>query len=114
MDKFYYGYEGEKAIKFSTEEKNLIIWEGFFDDIMEQFEPDSAGWKGLPYYYHLAIGWRDESPWKIPDIENCLQQFEKVNLSKCRFLESEEVRSELCNLFREAIRKNSGVWIAEE
>lgn len=62
----------------------------------------------MPYYYHLAIGWCDESPWKIPDIENCLQQFEKVNLSKCRFLESEEVRSGICNLFREAIRKNGG------
>lgn len=26
MDKFYYSYEGEKAIKFSTEEKTLVIW----------------------------------------------------------------------------------------
>lgn len=25
MDKFYYGYEGEKAIKFSTEEKLAVL-----------------------------------------------------------------------------------------
>jgi len=114
MDKFYRGYEGQKAIQFRTKEKKLVIWEGFFDDIMEQFEPDSEGWSGLTYYYHLAIGWYEESPWKIPDLKNCLQQFEEVNLSKCRFDESKEVRGEICEFFRDAIKTDSSVWITEE
>lgn len=114
MDKFYHGYEGEKAIQFSTEGKKLVIWEGFFDDIMEQFEPDPEGWRGVPYYYHLAIGWYEECPWKVPDLKNCLQQFDEVNLSKCRFSESREVRKEICNIFRDAIKKDNSVWISEE
>lgn len=113
-DRFYCGYEGEKEIQIFTYRKKLIIWEGYFDDIMEQFEPDLGVWKGAPYYYHLHIGWYDESPWKIQDIIFFLHQFEQVDLSNCCFMESKKVCAEICNIIREAVKSEEDVWIAEE
>lgn len=112
-DKFYRGYEGEKEIQFITEKEKIIIWEGFFDDIMEQFRPSSTGWTGLPYYYHLSAGWYDESPWKIPDLKECLHQLEQLDVSNCRFAESPKVLIEICRMLSDAIRENKYVCIAE-
>lgn len=112
--KFYYGYEGENEIDFISDNKTLVIWEGFFDDIMEQFNPSSNGWVGMSYYYHLNTGWYDESPWKILDLKDCLHQFEHLDISKCRFDESQDILIEICNMLSNAIEQDKDVFIAQE
>lgn len=113
-NKYYCGYEGEKEIQFIAEKEKLIIWDGFFNDIMEQFKPSTEGWMGLAYYYHMSMGWYDESPWKIPNLEECLQHFKQLDISDCRFKESEKVLLEICEFVHSAIQKHENVWIAEE
>lgn len=115
-DKFYVGYEGEQEIQFITEKKILSIWSGYFDDIMEQFTPSEDGWTGLAYYYHLLLGWCEESPWKISDAEDCLKQFRSLDVSnnQLRFGESKEVLDAICHMLEDAVKGHEDVWISED
>ena len=49
-DQYYRGYEGEPEIGFYTIKEKIVIWAGFFDDIMEQMKPSRYGWTGIAYY----------------------------------------------------------------
>ncbi len=116
---FYTGYEGEGEIQFihvlNNGNKNIIrIWDGYFDDIMEKIEPESSGWTGLAYYYNLAEGWYDESPWKIPNLLETLQQIRETKDAKFRFQCSEKILDEICNLLNNAIDTDNCVYIARE
>lgn len=116
---YYDGFEGEPEIQFikvSCNEKQSIlsIWDGYFNDIMEQFKPSDSGWMGLSYYYHLYIGWYEESPWEIPNLSEALEQFNNLNKSNFRFQKSLEVLLEICKLLNLAVEQNESVWIAYE
>jgi len=116
---FYSGYEGEPEIQFvkvsvNGDHKIIRIWSGYFDDIMAQFVPSQQGWSGLAYYYHLAIGWYEESPWQITHLDEIKTQFCNLSIENCRFDKSRAVYKEICDLLREAIENNESVLIAEE
>jgi len=38
-------------------ETSLCMWSGYFDSIMNAIKPNSNGWDGLSYYFHLHKGW---------------------------------------------------------
>ena len=116
INKYYEGYEGEPEIQFIKGSNNRIvlsIWEGFFDDIMGQFEPTSSGWKGLAYYYNLGIGWED-GIWKIPNVNSALAEFQSINGSRFRYPETAGVLSAICDLLKSAIKDNKRVWIDKD
>lgn len=112
-NQFYRGYEGEKEIQIFTSKEKMVIWDGFFNDIMEQFKPAEEGWIGIAYYYHLYLGWCDGKVWKIPNIDEYLQQFRQLDITNCRFEESKKVLADICNMLCLAIQENENVWIAE-
>ncbi|WP_051684991.1 hypothetical protein [Clostridium sp. KNHs205] len=118
INDFYKGYEGENEIRFIKECENdvevLSIWDGYFNDIMEQFKPTEKGWEGLAYYYHLHIGWYENSPWEILDLESVLQQFRSVEQTILRFEKSSEVLSAICRFILDAIMENARLYISEE
>jgi hypothetical protein len=116
---FYNGFEGEGEIQFirllNDGNKNVIrIWEGYFDDLMGKFEPTPNGWIGLAYYYNLDEGWYEDSPWKIPNIIEALQQFKGIEGAEFRFQESKSVINEICNLLKNALEDHNCVYIAKE
>jgi hypothetical protein len=118
ITKFYDGYEGEPEIQFikgSDKGSRTIvsIWDGYFDDIMNQFRPTASGWNGLAYYYHLALGWA-EGVWEIPDLNSALTEFQSINVSSLRFPETAEVLSAICNLLKLAIKENQKIWIDKD
>lgn len=116
INKYYEGYEGEPEIQFIKGSNNrtiLSIWEGFFDDIMDQFEPTPSGWQGLAYYYHLVTGWED-GIWEIPNIHSALAEFRSINPKKLEFNGSAEVLSAICDLLAMAIKENQKVWINKD
>lgn len=119
INDYYSGFEGEGEIQFihlhsNGDESVIRIWDGYFDDIMEQFEPEGNGWTGLAYYYNLCEGWNDSSPWKIPDVHDALRQFKGLRIKNMRFKESHKVLSEIFNLLTKALEQNEDVWIADE
>ena len=116
---FYSGFEGEGEIEFirlcKSGDKDIIrIWDGYFDDVMEKFEPVENGWTGLAYYYNLCEGWNTESPWKIPDVHDALKQLESIKNKNMRYEKSHEVLAEICNLLVEAVKQNEEILIADE
>lgn len=118
ISKYYDGYEGEPEIQFIKgsikEDRTIIsIWDGFFDDIMRQFEPTSSGWQGLAYYYNLVIGWED-GIWEIPNARSALAEFQSINPNKLEFNGSAEVLSAICDLLATAISENQEVWIDKD
>ena len=50
---YYKGYEGANEIQFICKKAGkiyiLVIWEGFFDEIMTKILPEENGWTGLGY-----------------------------------------------------------------
>ena len=107
VDKYYAGYEGEPEIQIINKSANnqkivLRIWTGFFDNIMTAIEPQSTGWTSLAYYYNLDIGWYEESPWKIQNLGEAIQQLEGIDRSKLNKIDK-EVLEEMLRVFKKAI-----------
>lgn len=116
-DKYYIGFEGEPEIQFickkAKDDDVMIMWEGYFDDIMRSIAPEKEGWTGLAYYYNMYLGWYEESPWLVDDLHMALQQFSTIN---CEMLsnESNEVLKLICNMLKEALDNNLNILIARE
>lgn len=118
VNKTYYdGFEGEPEIQFIFKEgddiETLIIWEGYFDQIMRLMTCDKQGWTGLAYCYNMCTGWYEESPWQIEDLQMALKQFGEVDgTALCD--EAVDILTLICNRFSEAINKNHEVFIVRE
>jgi len=96
--KFYDGFEGEPEIQFICENADninrLIIWEGYFDEIMRSIKSTDTRRTDLAYYYHMYTGWYDESPWKIVEPEKALSQFESIDRALLK-IETAQVLEEI-------------------
>ncbi|MGE5417879.1 MAG: dihydroorotate dehydrogenase (quinone) [Acidobacteriota bacterium] len=83
--KYYDGFDGYPEIQFikvaGNGQRTIIrLWDGFFDSIMNLIQPGPSGWTGLALPYHLYEGWYVESPWRIPDIMEAIEQFTSVDI----------------------------------
>lgn len=116
---YYTGFEGEPEIRFITSQKNgntivLRIWYGYFFNIMnamlDSIEPGPEGWTGLAYYFSAVEGWYDESPWKIPDKQEALNQFAAINTSTLNE-KTKGILKEVCFLITSAQSEDYTIWI---
>ena len=111
---YYSRFEGyleiQFILEFSSQKKVIKIWDGYFNSIMECIKPSLAGWTGLAYYYHLDIGWYDESPWEIPDLELALEQFRTIYLPEQKE-EEQVILASIIQLLEEACILNEKVYI---
>lgn len=115
--KYYDGFEGEAEIQFIYSKGNdseiLVMWEGYFDQIMRLILPEESGWTGLAYYYNLCLGWEEDGPWEIDDLQTALKQFESIENQKL-WDEAKEILVLLCDILKEAISNNTKVFIVRE
>lgn len=115
--KYYEGYEGEGEIQFirhlSNGDKYVIrIWDGYFDEIMRQIQPEEIGWTGLAYYYNVEEPWWEDL-WEIPDKAIVLEQLQEIKTEHLN-AEVKELLGELCDMLSGSLRLNESVWIADE
>lgn len=115
-ERYYDGFEGEPEMKFvllkkDGEKKGLGIWDGYFDSIIEKIEPGEKGWSGLAYYYHLNIGWFEESPWLVVDMQESFKQLSNIDIECFEMDEEKEIIDMLIKLFREAIENAEDIYI---
>ena len=115
--KYYDGFEGEPEIQIiyrkGDDSQILVMWEGYFDQIMRLINPDESGWTGLSYYYNMQLGWYEGSAWKIEDLQMALKRFESINSQKlCS--EAKEILVSICDMINEAISNNYELFIARE
>lgn len=116
-NEYYKGFEGEPEIQFickkGDDSEILIMWEGYFDQIMRLIEPDADGWKGLAYYYNMCTGWYEESPWMVKDLHIALKQFETLD-SKMICGEVGEILKCICSMLKSAILYKFEIFISRE
>lgn len=112
---FYIGFEGEPEIIFyfeNSENQRVLLkaWIGYFDSIMAAIQPNETGWSGLTYYYHMDTAWFKESPWRIPDLGDALNNLQSANITE---LDQETINfyQKLSELLREAQSLDGEVWI---
>ncbi len=91
----------------------IIIWEGYFDEIMRLVTVEENGWTGLAYHYNMCSGWYEETPWVIENLHVVLEQFEKID-SKMLSRGAGEVLKIICNMLKEALDNSINVCIARE
>lgn len=111
--KYYEGFEGYPEIQFirvsiDGQKEILSLWDGYFDSIMYAIEPKESCWTGIAYYFHLDQPWFDESPWKIPDVDIVIEQFENIQSLDTK---TQEVLNDIIKLLRRAKTKKEEVWI---
>ncbi len=116
-NEYYKGFEGEPEIQFICKKDDdseiLIIWEGYFDQIMMLIEPEADGWKGLAYYYNMYTGWYEESPWMVKDLHIALKQFEALD-SKMIGGEVGEILKCIYGMLKSAILYEYEIFISRE
>lgn len=118
-EKYYLGFEGEPEIIFTVVQKNnekreIGMWEGYFDKIIKQIEPKDGKWVALAYYYHLDIGWYEESPWVIENLPEVYDQLGEINKENLECIEQREVLDIILSMLRGAIDNNDKVFISYE
>lgn len=120
VDKYYVGYEGEPEIQIIRKTLQgdtfvLRIWSGFFDDIMKSIEPEEKGWSSLAYYYNLYIGWYEDSPWLLEDINAAIEQLKKIKSDKLSASRgSMNVLIEFIEVLEDAMISGDSIMIAYE
>jgi len=115
-NKYYESFEGEPEIRLISLLKNgelqiFSIWSGYFDEIMDKIEPDSNGWSGLAYYYHMQEGWYENSPWLISDIGNAIKQFNEIREDELGLI-AKEVLNQIIDILEYAEKNSNEVQIA--
>lgn len=115
-ERYYVGFEGEPEITFSIIEENNTkrefgMWCGYFDNIMKQIQPKEGKWTALAYYYNLEIGWYDESPWLIENLEESHEQLIEIEMDKLEN-EEKEILKIILSMLRDAIDNNYKAFIS--
>jgi hypothetical protein len=108
---FYTGFEGEPKLIFTqvldNREEQLMMWEGYFDTIMDKVDVSSTDeWTGIAYYYHLCLGcWgEEEENWQVPNVEEVLSQLQATEMS-IEDSQATDVLKALIVFLKEAVKK---------
>lgn len=117
--KYYNGFEGEPEICFvhenGADREILIIWEGYFDQIMSSIEPAEHGWVGLAYHYNMCSGWYEEGAWVIDDMDLALEQLEAIDANLHGLNQHcAEILLLLCNMLKLAVANHQRIIITRE
>jgi hypothetical protein len=118
-EKYYSGFEGEPEIIFYIEKSDgsksgIGVWVGYFNSIIKQIKPNEGRWTSLAYYYHLDIGWYEESPWLIVNLEEAYEQLREINKEDLTYEEDKVILNTILNMFRQAIDKSYKMYISYE
>lgn len=76
-NRFYEGFEGEAELSFVTTDDKLVIWNGYFETILDNLLDCDVEKVGIVKEFYNHEGWYDDSPWLIED------NFITINQLKC-------------------------------
>lgn len=113
-DKYDVGLgEPEIHIILETKEvtKKLVIWDAYFDRIMERVRPEKDGFTSLAHHYNRLTGWLEVSPWKVDDPAAAYAQLKSIDTTGMQ-TKTKEVYELICEMFKEAITDDLNIYIA--
>lgn len=116
----YSGYEGETEVVIELQcvdgtRSSIRTWSGFFDRMMNHFEPQVGGWTGIARHYHMLTGWVESDVWTDPRPSQTLAMLEEIRDQCSEDGESiETLRAAFASFLREAVKTGARVSIREE
>ncbi|MGE7112938.1 hypothetical protein [Lysinibacillus sp. NPDC047702] len=99
--KYYVGFEGEPELALINKENKLIMWNGYFETILDVLIEINLEKKGIIKEYFNHEGWYDESPWIIENIPLTIEQLKHFDLNKVQ--QSDSIRKVVPGLVQEII-----------
>lgn len=121
VDEIYYeGYEDEPEIIFVIENNGIVrkrlgIWEGYFNDILDDLSPTDEGWTGITYYFHIGMykdeHWFRDKPFHIDDLSLVYNQLTSIKRDMLRFYDTLPVLYKIIDLIKDAMDNNEEVYI---
>lgn len=82
--RFYKGFEGEAEVSFIADDNKLIIWNGYFETILNNLLDCNIEKEGILEEYFNYSGWYDDSPWLIEDIDLTIKQLKSFDINKVK------------------------------
>ncbi|WP_239257265.1 hypothetical protein [Listeria ilorinensis] len=82
--KFYEGFEGEAEVSFVSNDNKLVIWNGYFETILDNLLDSNVDKSGMLEAYLNLEGWYEDSPWLIVDVPLAVDQLNCFDVSKVR------------------------------
>ena len=118
-EEYFEGFEGEAEILLTIEKipgktESIGIWSGYFDSIIEKIQPINGYWTGLAYYYHLDIGWYEESPWQVDNLKEAYEQLAEIDKESLEYPQEKEILGIILSMFKEAIENGYKIYISYE
>ena len=111
---FYDGFEGEPELILANKDKRLIIWNGYFESILDTLLASGIQQNGMIKEYYHHEGWYDDSPWIIPDLTLTIEQLNQFDISKAE--QSDNIKKVLPSLVKSIVyflkSSNGDVWIS--
>ncbi|WP_321386940.1 hypothetical protein [uncultured Enterococcus sp.] len=83
-NRFYEGFEGETEISFVANDNRLIIWNGYFETILNILLDCKLEKQGILKEYFNVEGWYDDSPWLVDDVPFTVSQLKNFDITKVR------------------------------
>ncbi len=80
--RFYEGFEGEAELSLVTDGNKLVIWNGYFETILDSLLDCNVEKEGVVKEYFNHEGWYDDSPWLIEDNSLVISQLECFDINK--------------------------------
>ncbi|MEK5502040.1 hypothetical protein [Bacillus sp. FSL M8-0168] len=111
--KFYDGFEGEPELVLSDGENKLVIWNGYFETLLDSLLDNNIEKEGIIKEYFYQEGWYDDPRWMI-DVHLTINQMKNFDVNKLDT--SDGFKKEIVELVREIIHflqnaKNKSVVI---
>ncbi|MBQ9873188.1 MAG: hypothetical protein IJM30_01885 [Thermoguttaceae bacterium] len=101
---FIEGYEGEPYVSFEiigADVGPLNVWEGLFDDLLDNPDMSGKGWRGFTRDYHELKGiWDDFSDETEIQIPEYLKDLENYKNASFRFEDTSETGSRCGSISR--------------
>lgn len=80
--RFYEGFEGEAELSFIADDNKLVIWNGYFETILDNLLDCNVEKEGILKEYFDHEGWYDDSPWLINNISLTINQLKCFDIDK--------------------------------
>ncbi|WP_086444063.1 hypothetical protein [Candidatus Enterococcus lemimoniae] len=81
-NRFYEGFEGEAELSFVANDNKLVIWNGYFEIILDNLLDCNVEKEGIVKEYFNHEGWYDDSPWLIEDNSLAVSQLKCFDINK--------------------------------
>ncbi|EJE7380612.1 hypothetical protein NPK99_003017, partial [Listeria monocytogenes] len=80
--RLYEGFEGEAELSFVAGDNKLVIWNGYFETILDNLLDCNVEREGVLKEYFNQEGWYDDSPWMIEDNSLTIIQLKCFDINK--------------------------------